>query len=70
VGSKRNSARVATNPNARIYPCERCGTMRSEAEGGTTFTVCDECWDILAAEDRKRRGAKTCKCCGQVIPNT
>lgn len=29
----------------RIYPCSRCGTMRSKAEGGTTFTVCDECYD-------------------------
>jgi hypothetical protein len=29
----------------RIYPCDRCGKLRSKAEGGTTFTVCDECWD-------------------------
>lgn len=29
----------------RIYPCARCGVMRSKAEGGTVFTVCDECWD-------------------------
>src|SRR5262245_52758670 len=29
----------------RIYPCRECGVMRSEAEGGTTFTVCDKCWD-------------------------
>jgi hypothetical protein len=31
--------------NARIYPCVECGKMRSKDEGGTTFTVCDECWD-------------------------
>lgn len=31
--------------DARIYPCEDCGKMRSRAEGGTTFTVCDACWD-------------------------
>ena len=30
---------------ARIYPCNDCGKMRTKAEGGTTFTVCDECWD-------------------------
>lgn len=30
---------------ARIYPCAKCGVLRSKSEGGTTFTVCDECWD-------------------------
>ncbi len=29
----------------RIYPCDDCGTMRTKAEGGTTFTICDACWD-------------------------
>lgn len=29
----------------RIYPCADCGKMRSKNEGGTVFTVCDECWD-------------------------
>lgn len=29
----------------RIYPCADCGKMRTKEEGGTTFTVCDECWD-------------------------
>ena len=28
----------------RIYPCDDCGTMRTKAEGGTTFTVCEACW--------------------------
>lgn len=53
--------------NARIYPCTRCGVMRSEAEGGTTFTVCDECWDFLAKQDEKRREkeARKCPCCKQ-----
>jgi hypothetical protein len=31
--------------NERIYPCDDCGKMRTKAEGGTVFTVCDECWD-------------------------
>ena len=30
---------------APLYPCDRCGKKRSQNEGGTTFTVCDECWD-------------------------
>ena len=29
----------------RIYPCIDCGILRSKNEGGTTFTVCDKCWD-------------------------
>jgi len=29
----------------RIYSCDDCGKLRSKDEGGTTFTVCDECWD-------------------------
>jgi hypothetical protein len=32
-------------PTEPRYPCDRCGTMRTKAEGGTIFTVCDECWD-------------------------
>lgn len=45
------NSRDASQPdeqNARIYPCRECGVLRSKAEGGTTFTVCDECWDKLA----------------------
>jgi hypothetical protein len=34
----------------RIYPCDKCGALRSKAEGGTVFTVCDRCWD---ARDEK-----------------
>lgn len=34
-----------TKEQERIYPCHDCGTMRSKDEGGTVFTVCDECWD-------------------------
>ena len=29
----------------RIYPCNKCGTMRTKDEGGTIFAVCDACWD-------------------------
>lgn len=37
--------RPAPADDARIYPCADCGLMRSRSEGGTTFTVCDVCWD-------------------------
>jgi len=30
-----------------LYPCAECGRLRTKDEGGTTFTVCDECWDKL-----------------------
>ena len=43
----------------RIYPCDDCGKLRSKAEGGTVFTICDECWDrhraAIAADERGRR---------------
>jgi hypothetical protein len=29
----------------RRYPCARCGVLRTKAEGGTVFTVCDVCWE-------------------------
>lgn len=27
------------------YPCADCGALRTKAEGGTVFTICDDCWD-------------------------
>lgn len=30
--------------NTRIYPCLKCDKMRTKEEGGTTFSVCDDCW--------------------------
>lgn len=29
----------------KTYPCKDCGLPRTEAEGGTIFSVCDVCWD-------------------------
>jgi len=29
----------------RVYPCADCGVLRTAAEGGTVFTVCDACWN-------------------------
>ena len=28
-----------------LYPCIECGMLRTEKQGGTTFTVCDKCWE-------------------------
>lgn len=42
--SPPSGEREATEP---LYPCDECGTMRTKAEGGTTFTVCDPCWERL-----------------------
>jgi len=41
--------------NDRIYPCADCGTMRTLNEGGTIFTVCDECWDKHFTKDESTR---------------
>lgn len=45
----------------RIYPCADCGTLRSKAEGGTTFTVCDECWD-KRSEELDKTATLTARC--------
>lgn len=29
----------------RVYPCAKCPKMRTKAEGGNVFTVCEACWD-------------------------
>lgn len=34
-----------TENEPKIYPCIECGVMRTASEGGTTFTICDDCWD-------------------------
>lgn len=41
--------------DARIYPCERCGVMRSRNEGGTVFTVCDKCWTATTSRPAVER---------------
>lgn len=44
---------MTATADERIYPCDRCGVMRSKAEGGTVFTVCDACWEGDEAEARE-----------------
>lgn len=52
----------------RIYPCDGCGKMRTKAEGGTTFTLCEECWkNHYPPEPSPSDGeqkADTCTSCG------
>jgi DNA-directed RNA polymerase subunit RPC12/RpoP len=38
-----------------LYPCADCGTLRTKEEGGTTFTVCDECWEKHYAKYREAK---------------
>lgn len=35
------------------YPCEKCGKGRTKEEGGTVFTVCDDCWPLPAPPEVK-----------------
>lgn len=43
--TRRPSTPDVRPDDAGIYPCDDCGKMRSKAEGGTVFTVCDVCWE-------------------------
>jgi len=49
----------------RVYPCDKCGIMRSKAEGGTVFTVCDACWDahLVQREMVPAKAAPPCATC-------
>ena len=29
----------------QLYPCIKCGKLRTKDEGGTTFTLCEKCWE-------------------------
>ncbi len=40
----------------RNSPCEDCGKLRSKDEGGTIFTVCDECWEKRKKAEREQIG--------------
>lgn len=49
-GNSEGNSDAAPPSREGQYPCDRCGKLRTKAEGGTTFTVCDECWDATRAE--------------------
>ncbi len=59
--SLRDKDFIRNDPDAKIYPCSDCGKMRSEKEGGTVFTVCNECWDIHYSIGGKRSVVMTTK---------
>ena len=40
-----DAIRPPQNDDDKVYPCSDCGKLRSKNQGGTTFTVCDSCWD-------------------------
>lgn len=42
----------------RVYPCAGCGTLRSKDEGGTTFVVCDGCWNHHCKPKRRAKCPK------------
>jgi hypothetical protein len=44
---------------ARVFPCQDCGVMRSKAEGGNIFTVCDACWDRTFRDPARVRRLST-----------
>jgi hypothetical protein len=35
------------------YPCKDCGVLRTKAEGGTVFSMCDKCWDKYYKTDKE-----------------
>jgi hypothetical protein len=35
-----------------LYPCIKCGKLRTKEEGGTTFTYCEKCWDNEYKEEK------------------
>lgn len=47
-----DTVRVPENDDDEVYPCDRCGKLRSKNQGGTTFTVCDECWERAFPKSR------------------
>lgn len=55
----------------RVYPCDHCGRMRNKAEGGTIFTLCDECWDKHFKKDSAPAdpfsGHPRCETCGNYL---
>lgn len=43
VGKETVKAMMAENREV-LYPCADCGKLRTKAEGGTVFTICEACW--------------------------
>ncbi len=58
-------------PAESTYACEKCGRPRTKAEGGTIFTVCDDCWDKAGnaeAATLRAQIKKLLQIQGQIVP--
>lgn len=55
----------ATEPT---YPCNKCGKLRTKAEGGTTFTVCDDCWSAKEVKESEGCTVQVINQKGDLIP--
>ena len=42
---RKGFEQICPKCKTKMYPCADCGKLRTKEEGGTTFTVCDECWN-------------------------
>jgi len=63
-GSLKPKEKPPNKDTERIYPCDMCGKLRSKDEGGTTFTVCDECWNKLHPKLPKEKPPFSAGCGG------
>lgn len=52
------AATLGDDDTERKYACAECGKLRTKDEGGSVFTVCDDCWD-KKHPDATREGRKT-----------
>lgn len=43
--SDAEEAATEQEEEPKLYPCHKCGKLRTKSEGGTVFTLCDKCWD-------------------------
>ena len=53
---KQSMGAAAEDYEEPLYPCDDCGKLRTKSEGGTTFTVCEDCWDKHYAKMKKEMG--------------
>lgn len=40
-----DASKMVPQKDQPLFPCSECGFMRTEAEGGKIFTVCEQCYD-------------------------
>jgi hypothetical protein len=52
-------------PLDETWPCDKCGRPMTKAQGGTTFTVCDECWPVSGEPERRQSAVQEHWCEGR-----